>query len=143
MNLKDDETGKSVDTTQSDLIAAPEATPIPAQFTIGSPKATPGPSADAVQFATIDATISNGGDAVSNAQLSLIASVDGEEVERFPISQSLALPNGDTPITTRYIPATGFTSGTWTFELVLESVDASGVAVVVARAPVEGTITIP
>jgi hypothetical protein len=31
----------------------------------------------------------------------------------------------------------------WTFELVLESVDASGVAVVVGRAPVEGSIDIP
>jgi hypothetical protein len=142
VNLTDDETGTSVDTIQSDLVASADATPVPAQFTIGDPRATPGPSADEVQFATIEATITNGGEAVSNAQLSLIASVDGEEVERFPISQSLALPNGDTPISTRYIPATGFTSGTWTFELVLESVDASGVAVVVARAPVEGSISI-
>ena len=104
---------------------------------------TPSPSADDVQFATVDAVISNNGEPVANAQLSLIASVNGEEVERFPISQSLSLPTGETPITTRYIPATGWTSGEWTFELLLETVDPSGAAVVVGRQAIEGSITIP
>ena len=98
---------------------------------------------DQVQFATIEAILTNTGEAVGNAQLSLIASVDGAEVERFPINQSLSLPTGDTAITTRYIPVTGWTSGTWTFDLVLETVDASGVAVVVARAAIPDSIAIP
>lgn len=143
VDLQDADTGETAAATVSDLTAAPEATPVPPQFSFNSASATPGPSADNVQFATIEAEIANAGDPAANAQLSLIASVDGNEAERFPISQSLALPNGTTPITTRYVPATGFTAGTWTFELVLETIDPAGVAVVVARAPVAESIVIP
>ena len=142
VDLSDEETGEAVNTTTANLVAVSEATPVPPQFSIGNPSATPGPDANQVQFATIEATLTNAGDAASNAQLSLIASVDGAEVERFPINQSLSLPNGETAITTRYIPATGWTPGSWTFELLLETVDASGVAVVVARASVPETIEI-
>ena len=142
VDLQDEETGETAVATVDGLIASPEATPTPPQFSIGNPSATPGPDADQVQFATIEATLTNAGDAVGNAQLSLIASVDGAEVERFPINQSLSLPTGDTSITTRYIPATGWTPGSWTFELVLETIDASGVAVVVARASIPDAIEI-
>jgi hypothetical protein len=112
-------------------------------ITITSASMLPAPAADNVQFANVEAVISNIGPPVANAQLSLIASVDGEEVERFPISQSLSLPSGDTPVTTRYIPATGWTTGEWSFELLLETVEPNGAAVVVGRQPIEGTITIP
>jgi hypothetical protein len=114
-----------------------------APISIASAMISAGPDVDSVQFATIDAIVSNSGDPVSNAQLSLVASLNGEEVERYPISQSLSLPAGDTPINTRYIPATGWTSGEWTFELLLETVEPNGAAVVVARQQIEGSITIP
>ncbi len=118
------------------------ATPEPDQFRIAAASITAGPSDDSVQFVTVTAGIVNQGDSAVGMQLSLIAFLDGEEVERFPINQSLSLPTGDTPITARYIPSTGFTTGSWTFELVLETVTPNGTAVVVARASLEGTIEV-
>jgi hypothetical protein len=125
------------------IVAEVEATPEPTPLTIASGSVTPAPDADNVHFANVEAVIRNSGEPVTNAQLSLIARVDGEEVERFTISQSLALASGDTPISTRYIPAAGWTSGDWTFELLLETIDSSGGAIVVSRLSLEETITIP
>lgn len=104
----------------------------------------PMPAEDNVQFLQVDTTITNATDEpVANAQLSLIAMLDGEEVERFPISQSLSVSPGETEVTTRYIPMTGWTSGEWEFELLLETVEGSGAAVVVDRAPLDTKVTVP
>ena len=143
VNLSDAETGTTATAEKSGLEAAAAATPVPQQVVISAATAAPKPAADNVQFAEVAATIVNNGEQITNAQLSLVASKDGAEVERFPISQSLSLPTGETPVTTRYIPAEGWSSGSWTFELLVETVDPSGAAVVIARLPVDGTITIP
>jgi hypothetical protein len=144
VTFADPESGVKAETLATDLdFQGSGDLAVKTDFTISTAAITPGPAADNVQFANVEAVISNIGDPVGNAQLSLIASVDGEEVERFPISQSLSLPTGDTPITTRYIPATGWTSGSWTFELLLETVEPGGAAVVVGRQPIEGAIVIP
>ncbi len=143
VSVSDPDTGVVAAAESGDIPFTSEATPISTTFTIASASVAPAPTADDVQFANVEAVIANGGDPVANAQLSLIASVDGAEVERFPISQSLSLPTGDTPVTTRYIPATGWTSGEWTFELLLETVEPSGAAVVVGRQPIDATITVP
>ncbi len=142
-NLTDPETGATANAESNESLIDSAATPVPATILISSTSVSPAPSPDDVQFANVEAVITNGGDPVTNAQLSLIASVDGAEIERFPISQSLSLPTGDTPVTTRYIPATGWTSGAWTFELLLETVEPSGAAVVVGRQAIDATITIP
>ena len=144
VNLTDPDTKKSATAEVKDLpvqATGPNAKPAP--ITIGESTITPGPDAKNIQFVTVKTTISNSGDPVANAQLSLIATKDGKEVERFPISQSLSLPQGDTPVTARYLPATGWTSGKWTFEVLLETVDPSGAAVVVGRLPVDTVVTIP
>lgn len=112
-------------------------------ISIMSGSVAPSPSLDNVQFANVEATISNNGEPVTNAQLSLIARVDGEEVERFTVVQSLSLPTGDTPISTRYIPATGWTSGTWTFELLLETVEPGTASIVVDRLVLPDAIEVP
>jgi hypothetical protein len=143
VTLTDPRSGVTVNASNPNVVANPPATPEPVMFLITQAAVTPAPSVDDVQFANVEAVIANSGEPVSNAQLSLIARVNGEEVERFPISQSLALPTGETPITTRYIPATGWTSGEWTFELLLETVDPSGAAVVVGRQVIDGSIIIP
>lgn len=142
--LKDPDTGIEASTLAESLdFQGSGGLAINTPFAIGSASLAPAPAADNVQFANVEAVIANGGDPVANAQLSLVASLDGTEVERFPISQSLSLPTGDTPIATRYIPATGWTTGTWTFELLLETVEPSGAAVVVSRQAIEGSIVIP
>jgi hypothetical protein len=143
IEFTDPDSGAVASVENSDLLAEAAATPEPQTIVIASASVTPAPAADDVQFANVDAVISNFADPVANAQLSLIASVGGAEVERFPISQSLSLPTGDTPVATRYIPATGWTTGEWTFELLLETVEPNGAAVVVGRLPIEGTVVIP
>lgn len=111
-------------------------------MSITSSSASAMPNADAVQFLAVEATISNTGEPVANAQLSLIARLDGVEVERFPVVQSLSIPNGDTSVSTRYLPITGWTPGTWEFELLLEVVEASDAAVVVEVIPLEVDLTV-
>lgn len=139
----DPDSGASASVENASIVAEAVATPAPAALSIASGSITPAPAGDNVQFANVEALIRNSGDPVANAQLSLIAMVNGEEVDRFSISQSLALASGDTPINSRYIPATGWTSGTWSFELLLEVIDPAGAAVVVSRLPLEATIDIP
>ncbi len=143
IEFTDPDSGAVASAENSDLLAEAAATPEPQTIVIASASVTPAPAADNVQFANVEAVISNFAEPVANAQLSLIASVGGEEVERFPISQSLSLPTGETPVSTRYIPATGWTTGEWTFELLLETVEPNGAAVVVGRLPIEGTVVIP
>lgn len=109
---------------------------------ISSVSLTPLPSTEDVQFVSVEAIINNPVEPISGAQLSLLAYIDGVEVERFPISQSLSVPSGDTSISTRYIPLSGWTSGTWTFELLLEDVQGN-TAIVIGRQLVEGSIVIP
>jgi hypothetical protein len=144
MSLVDPETNISLTHETGELIAdASGVDEALSPVVISDSSVMPGPDVTDVQFATVDANISNGGDPITNAQLSLVASLNGKEVERYPISQSLSLSTGATPINTRYIPATGWTSGEWTFELLLETVEPNGAAVVVARQQIEGSITIP
>jgi len=65
----------------------------------------------------------NGGQPVSNARLTVHAQRDGKDVESFQLIASLSLVQGETAIEQRYIPGTGFTTGTWSFSLTLESID--------------------
>lgn len=140
--FSDADTGASAAIERATFEATVAATPEPARFRIGSTSVVAAPAADNVQFVTLEADIVNSGEPANGVQLSLIAFLNGEEVERFPINQSLSLPTGETPITTRYIPATGFTEGEWSFELVLETVTPNGAAVVVARTMIEETIEV-
>jgi hypothetical protein len=143
VDLSDKETKTKASGTSDPVHIDRAATPVPQTITISSAAIEPGPAADNVQFAVVDATISNSGEPVTNAQLSLLVSKDGDEVERFPISQSLALPGGDTDVNTRYIPLEGWSKGEWTFELLLETVESNGAAIVVASQPIEGSINVP
>ncbi|MGN6031362.1 MAG: WxL protein peptidoglycan domain-containing protein [Thermomicrobiales bacterium] len=144
VSLKDEETGTTAEGGVKDVQLAGTGTEaVQSPVTLGQSTIEPGPSADNVQFVTVNTVVSNSGDPIANGQLSLIAKKDGKEVERFPISQSLSVPTGDTPVSTRYIPAEGFTTGTWTFELLLETTDSSGAALVLAQQPIDGQVVIP
>jgi len=84
-------------------------------------------------FANVSVTVRNQGEPVQNAELLLVVLKDGQEVETFPLAPSLALPQGETEVTQRYIPPTGWEQGTWTFSLTLNVVDGStGAATTVA-----------
>lgn len=144
LDLKDEATGAEASVAQQSFTVTESATPTTDLVAFTDLVLTPGPDATAPQFASITGTIANGGAAIASARLTIHAFKDGEEVESFPLIPSLSLPQGETPIQQRYIPGTGFTTGTWTFELTLESVDtASGAATLLVTQPLEQTIVVP
>jgi hypothetical protein len=100
-------------------------------------------SGDPVQFANIDITIDNSGDTIATGKVVLVVAKDGEFVEEYVLSQNQAMPQGTSTISERYIPATGWEPGTYSFEIVVYSVDASGTESVITSTVVEDTIEIP
>ena|GEM_PF-746650 len=85
------------------------------------------------QFVNVDAVISNTGDPVVDGELSLNVLRDGVLVENYVVVSPLSLPQGETTISSRYIPIDGWVAGTWTFTLSLQQLDRStGVSTVLA-----------
>jgi hypothetical protein len=144
LDLTDEETGAEASVSQQTFTVEETATPTTDLVTFTDLSLEPGPDATAPVFATITGTIANGGAAIASARLTVHAFKDGEEVESFQLIPSLSVPQGETPFEQRYIPGTGFTSGTWSFTLTLESVDtASGAATLLATQQLEQTIVVP
>jgi hypothetical protein len=81
------------------------------------------PSPDAAIYADIALTIDNTGAPVAASQVFLDIVKDGDLVETFTMASSLALPQGVTAVAQRYIPPTGWETGTWTFVVRLEVLD--------------------
>jgi hypothetical protein len=79
--------------------------------------------AGTLQFVEPVVTIENPGLPVSDAQLTLHVTRDGEAVEDFVLGSSLFLAAGPTEVRQRYFPPTGWESGTYAFEATLEAVD--------------------
>lgn len=138
--LTDPDSKYSVTIPNTDVAFAPADTTT-AQFTLDPVSITA--SGDPVQFANIDITINNSGETIPTGKVVLAVSKDGELVEDYVLSQNQAMPQGSSTISQRYIPANGWESGTYTFELKVYSVDASGAESIIATVPIEDTIEIP
>jgi hypothetical protein len=122
--LQDPETGVTASVSDVAVTAQEPATPIPPDpVGFAEVSATPLPSLDEIQFLGISLVIYNDTEPLTNARVTLRASRDGEPVEEFALASSLSLPTGTTAVEARYIPLTGWESGTWSFELVIETVD--------------------
>jgi len=80
------------------------------------------PNADPIQFANVAVTISNSGDTIRSPKVTLGVYRDDELVEDFVLSEGAPISQGETTFQQRYIPLTGFESGTYTFSLMVESV---------------------
>jgi hypothetical protein len=135
IDLNDPDTGASAKSEAVITATAPAtpAPPPPVQFF--SATGIPQPDAANVQFLDIAALIDNSGDPITNVRVVLRVTRDGETIEDFALAASLALPVGQTPFQARYIPATGWVSGTWQFVLSVEAVDpSSDVSLVLATA---------
>ncbi|HEU0163980.1 MAG TPA: DUF916 domain-containing protein [Thermomicrobiales bacterium] len=144
LSLKDGTTIASAGTEPLAFTVAAAATATASPVQVTDLAVAPGPDATSPIFATITGTIVNTGDPVPNARLTVHVRKDGKLVEDFQLIPSLSLAQGDTPINQRYIPATGFTKGTWTFDLTLESVETSNqAATVILDQAVPGSIIIP
>lgn len=144
--LEDKEKNMKAELLPTELTVAPTdiaagETELPISMT--AVNLVPMPDKDNVQFLLVEATIQNVGDPISEAQLTLIVTRDGEVVERFAVNQSLSLPAGDTQVSSRYLPIEGWSSGTWEFELVVEVVEGSGATVVVATEKLGEPLQIP
>lgn len=81
------------------------------------------PNADPIAFANVSVDVVVNGTAYRATRLTLSVSRDGELVEDFVLAENLALNQGTTTVTQRYLPATSWESGTYTFSLKLESTD--------------------
>jgi hypothetical protein len=145
VDLSDPDTGAKASVSNVTVTAQAPATPLPPPpVGFGQITATPQPSLDKIQFLDLSVTVSNNGEPITNAQLVLSASRNGKSVEDYPLASSLAVPTGNTVVQSRYIPATGWKSGTWTFILTLKTVDpSSGVAVVIASTDLGEPIVVP
>jgi hypothetical protein len=123
VDLEDKTTGAKASIADA-TIAFSAAAQAPAQFVIdGTVELSPDTTNPA--FANVDVTITNQGDPVGKAELLLEVKKDGELVETFSLAASLALPQGETTVSQRYIPPTGWESGEWTFSLQLNVIDES------------------
>ncbi|MDQ3444283.1 MAG: hypothetical protein M3490_11810 [Chloroflexota bacterium] len=91
------------------------------------------PDAGSPVFADVVVQITNEGEPVASAEVILEVSRDGELVETFPLTSILALPQGETSVTQRYVRPTGWEPGFWSFVVLLNVVDATtGTAITVA-----------
>lgn len=123
-------------------VVAVTPTPIPLPVTIES--ATVTPNADPIQFANVAITISNTGDFVTRSRVTLSVSRDGELVEEMVLDDNLPLPVGTTSVEQRYIPPTGWESGTWTFSVTVHAVNQnSDVETLLVTADEIATIEVP
>lgn len=136
IELRDPETGATAivedqpiaTTTRAEQEAA--AAP-PVAFAAATGEIVPSP--DDPQFLRLDATIANSGEAVTDAEVSLQATRDGELVENYVVVSPLSLPQGETDVSSRYVPLDGWESGTWVFTLSVQIRDReSGVAQVLS-----------
>jgi len=80
---------------------------------------------------------------VSNARLTLRVARDGEPVEDFSLGTALTFTQGSAQIQQRYLPPTGWEAGSYTFEVILETVDsATGVATTLATMETESPVVV-
>jgi hypothetical protein len=121
IHLTDEATGTSANLKNGSIsiVAADEAT---SDFTLAGTVMLL-PDVAAPVYADVAATIVNSGQHVVNAQFLLDVSKDGTLLETFPLASALTLPQGETVMTQRYIPPTGWEAGSWSFVLRLDVVD--------------------
>lgn len=81
------------------------------------------PNASPITFANVSLDVVVKDTPLKATRLTLSVSRDGKPVEDFVLADNLALPQGSTTVTQRYLPAAGWTPGTYTFSLKLESID--------------------
>lgn len=140
LSLSDETTGASdsIDAISLELAARETAPPA---FTLDPVSVVP--SGDPIQYADVSATITNAERVIPTATVTLKVFRDGQPVEDYVLAQNQALVNGENVISQRYIPAGGWVSGTWTFQIVVSEVDGSGTTTELIAAEVPDSIVVP
>lgn len=96
-----------------------------------------------LQYVDAIVTIQNPSMQVSNAQLTLHVTRDGETVEDFVLGSSLSFPAGPAEFRQRYLPAGGWEPGTYGFRVTLETIDPNtGDSIELATRDTETTLVV-
>jgi len=88
-----------------------------------------------LQYVDVAIAIDNPAAAVPNARLTLMVSRDGEPVEAVVLSSGMTVQAGPGAVNQRYFPPGGWTPGSYTFAVSIETVDpVSGEAILIVAA---------
>jgi hypothetical protein len=140
VNLKDEATGATASINEAPITLAETSEAEAPTFVVD--QASVRPNGDPVQYADVSATITNNGQTIPTASVTLNVQRDGEDVESYPLAQDQALPQGSTEFSQRYIPVDGWQEGTYTFQLVIAAV-SGGTETILATVDVPDEIVIP
>lgn len=101
------------------------------------------PNADPIAFAIVSVDVISDQTSYRSSRLTLSVYHNGELVEDFVLAENLSLNVGEsTTVTQRYLPATAWESGTYTFSLKLESTDGGQTSLILEQKDV-ATLEVP
>ncbi len=106
-----DESGTPIGTPQGFEITS---------FTIEEQRAS---GSNILQFVNLTIGIDNLGMPVTNAQLALHVTRDGQPLEDVVLGSSLSFPSGAAEFRQRYVPLTGWVPGTYAFTVTIEVIE--------------------
>lgn len=101
------------------------------------------PNAEPIQFASVAVDIVNAREPVRSARLIMVVEKDGTPVEDFIVADNMTLQQGVTTVTQRYLPLSGWESGTYSFSLRLETTGSDGSVQVLLTSEDVATIEVP
>ncbi|HWV36221.1 MAG TPA: hypothetical protein VNZ55_11360, partial [Thermomicrobiales bacterium] len=130
VNLTDEATGATA-SLQRDSFAISTSNEPETSFVL-SGSVTLKPDANDPAYADVAVQITNQGEAVADSEVVMDVMKDGELVEAFPLAPSLSLPQGETSVNQRYVPPSGWETGSWSFVVRLKLVDQGGAATTLA-----------
>jgi len=124
LDVTDPDTGAtgSIEKVKATLEPAADVVIEEQPFTIDSLSITP--NGDPVQYVDVEASITNRGQAIPTADVTLIVKRDGELVEEYNLASNTAIASGTTPFSARYIPAGGWQTGTYSFQFTIYAINA-------------------
>ena len=146
ISLTDPDNGATAADTFTDLVpvtgqdASVAATPAP-ELQFSEAELAPLTRDEPPSMLLFEGAISNPGDPIESARVSIVTYQDGEEVDRYPIMQAVTIGTGTTPVEARYSLPGGFTEGTYTFEVTIELGSGSTQTVLVTQ-PIDFQVTV-
>jgi len=140
-SLVDPESGFAADLPETTVThTLPEEAVIPG-FEIAAVEVVP--LGDPIQAVEVRVTTNNAGAVIGGGTFTLRVMRDGELVEEYALAQNYAIPTGESTLSARYTPLDGWTSGSYSFEVEVATVDASGLETVLATSSAENAVVIP
>lgn len=137
-----DKTSSVNKSSEQMVVSVPEDTATSADLPIHFANVTVEPNADPIVFVNVSVDVVLNQTAHRSTVLTLSVFHDGEHVEDFVLADNLSLPIGTTSVSQRYLPATDWESGTYTFSLKLESKSSDQISLLLEEESV-ATLEVP